>query len=100
MGSDTHLVIPLAGDIDLESAPRAETEIRNRLGTAGPVAIDLSGVSFLDSAGVAVLNRLAGALHEQGRPFSVVAPPGSIARRVLEIVDLVIPIAGSSADVT
>lgn len=96
---DSTLVIPLAGDIDLESASRAEAEIRDRISGSDPVAIDLTRVTFLDSAGVAVLNRLAGDMLEQGRPLSVVAPQGSVARRVLEIVDLGIPLARSVADI-
>ena len=42
----------------------------------------------MDSQAIALLDRLAGRLEREGRPFAIVAPPASVPRRVLEIVGL------------
>jgi anti-anti-sigma factor len=51
----------------------------------GDVELDLSGVGFIDAAGVAALWRLREALTVQGRAFRVVAT-SPIAHEVLEII--------------
>ena len=53
---------------------------------AEAVVLDLTQVAFLDSSGVRLVNRFARACGGDGTPFRVVAPPGGITRRVLEIV--------------
>ena len=52
---------------------------------AGDLLVDLSEVTFLDSAGLHVLFRLARRLAERGATLAVVVPPGSPVRRVVEI---------------
>lgn len=59
-----------------------------RLTGVGPLVLDLSAVTFLDSAGVRLVDRLARECAQSGGRFRVVAPPGSRARRVLEVVGL------------
>lgn len=84
------LVAYLAGEIDISNAPGLE----HRIVEAAPaqevtgLVLDLTDVSFLDSAGVRLLFALHATLTEQGRPLALVVPPGSPLDRVLEIVDI------------
>jgi anti-anti-sigma factor len=72
----------VTGDLDLEGAPR----IGERLAEAaagGPLAVDLTDVGYLDSVGARMLVELSRAV-----PLRVIAPPGSVARRTLELAGL------------
>ena len=84
------LVAHVAGEVDISNAPAYERRI---LEAAPPedvagVVLDLSDISFLDSAGVRLLFALHATLTEQGRPMALVVPVGSPIERVLEIVDV------------
>ena len=48
--------------------------------------LDLAAVTFLDSAGVRLVDRLARECGRVGVPFVVVATPGRTPARVLDIV--------------
>jgi anti-sigma B factor antagonist len=48
-------VVRLSGDVDLHSSPRARQAILDCLRAGSPVLVDLSGVSYMDSSGVASL---------------------------------------------
>ncbi len=52
------------------------------------VLLDLSAVTFLDSAGVRLIDRLARSCERAGTRFRAVAPPGGVPRRLLEITGL------------
>ena len=70
------------GEIDLASAPGLGAALASAL-EAGDTALDLSDVAFIDSAGVRMLVELA---KNDGRgPVAVIAPPGSTARRMIEL---------------
>ena len=51
------VVVALVGEIDLSTAPDFETALRERL-AAGPVRLDLRGLSFMDSSGIRVLDAI------------------------------------------
>ncbi len=53
-----------------------------------PVTVDLTGVTLLASAGVQALHRLTDQLAGHGRRLTLVAPPGTAARAVLDMVHL------------
>jgi anti-anti-sigma factor len=55
--------------------------------SAPPVVVDLGGLAFIDSAGLAVLVNAARRLDRAGRPFSVTAPAGP-PRRAIELARL------------
>ncbi|MEV5541835.1 STAS domain-containing protein [Saccharopolyspora shandongensis] len=56
--SDRVLLMEVAGEVELLNAPRVESAIMNAFDTRPEVLIlDLSGVTFLSSAGLAVLVR-------------------------------------------
>ncbi|GAB3575302.1 STAS domain-containing protein [Amycolatopsis endophytica] len=77
-GSDV-AVLAVSGELDLATAPRLEAAFR-RLAARRPrlVVIDLSGVEFLGSSGLAVLTS-AGTAGTAGIVLRIVAP-GSLRR--------------------
>jgi anti-anti-sigma factor len=81
-------VVDLVGGLDLASVARWEAEVGRAASTSSTVVLDLSGVDFLDSAGVHGLFRMLAALDGQGKRFVIVAPHEGRARRLLEILDL------------
>ncbi len=71
----------LAGELDMTSAPRTEQELLVALEGDGPVFVDLSGLTFVDSIGLTVL--IKAARHAPGR---VTFGPGTgIVARTLEV---------------
>jgi anti-sigma B factor antagonist len=72
-------VLVVAGEVDMASAPRLRAALSHLAAASGPLTVDLTGVSFLDSAGIA-------ALFEELPPGSeVIVTAGSIAAQVLDI---------------
>jgi anti-anti-sigma factor len=88
MSSESHgdrLIIRLSGEIDLSNADDLQPQIEGRVGDCRDVVVDLAAVGFIDSRGLRLLNRLAATLAANGGTFELVAPPGSVARDVLDI---------------
>lgn len=77
--SREQVVVRVHGDVDMATAARLE-EALGSVPDTGSLVIDLSGCTFLDSAGVRVLTS---AIRDERR-LSIVTPDGGI-RRVLEI---------------
>ena len=84
------MVVEVAGELDLHSAPQLRAEVGRAIeqGGAPLLVVDLSGVTFLDSTGVGVLvgalkraREAGGALHFCGAQPRV--------RRVFEITGLI-----------
>ena len=72
-------LVRLAGEIDVANAPAIGAEIAAQTAASSAVLIDLTAVSFLDSAGVRLLDTLIGALGERRTPVRlVVAETGSV----------------------
>lgn len=86
---DGVVVVVLGGEIDAAIAAELERAIAQRLGpVSGPVAIDLSDVTFIDSAGIELLFSLARGLLARGEELRVIAPAEAPVRRLLELCDL------------
>jgi len=82
---DGTTVVSVAGEIDIASAP----ELREcLLDTDGNVVVDLRGVSFLDSCGIAVLAEASKRLDLSGGTLTLRKPQG-IVRKALEVIGLV-----------
>jgi len=77
---DTGSTLLLSGELDLAAAPEFRRALRS-LGS-GPVVVDLSGVTFLDSVGVGLLIGADRRAREAGGRLTLVVGPGS-ARQVL-----------------
>jgi anti-sigma B factor antagonist len=77
-------VVAVSGELDLESGPCLARWLRSLLGARGPVlALDLTGVRFIDCAGVASCRV---ARQDGGRLFVVALSP--CARRIIQITGL------------
>ena len=82
-------VVVCSGEVDLIRAPSLRTELMDAVDNrhAGLV-IDLSGVSYMDSAGVNVLFEVADELRQHQLGIALVIPPGSLVEKVVTLVDL------------
>ena len=81
-------VARLAGEVDLSNAASVEDQISRGLGEVTSVAVDLAGLRYLDSAGLALLSRLATRIAGPGGTLRLVVPPGAMVRRALQISGL------------
>jgi len=78
-------VVTVIGDFDLQVAQRVVNEL-TKVEEGGPalLIIDLSRLSFLDSAGMGVIAAAQARATESGRELAVVRPPYSV-RRAFEV---------------
>jgi len=82
-------LVTLEGDIDLARAPSLREELRRGVGNQDlALVVDLSAVSYLDSAGVNALFEVADELSRRRIELAVVVPEGGVLDRVVELVDL------------
>jgi anti-anti-sigma factor len=77
----------VAGEIDASTAPALDDALSHLPIGDGPVVLDLSGVSFIDSSGLRVLISLAGRARDEGRSVALRDPSPTVAR-LLEITGL------------
>jgi anti-anti-sigma factor len=81
----TICLVRVHGEIDLSNAHEVSSEIGDAMGQeARRLVVDLSDITYLDSAGVALLLRLAERLRSRRRQLHLVVPRGSPVRRVLD----------------
>lgn len=78
----------LSGEIDLSNASAVEDRVTAGLAGSTAVAVDLSGLSYLDSAGLALLSRLAGRLSAASGSLRLVVPPEAFVGRTLSVSGL------------
>jgi anti-anti-sigma factor len=81
--------VAVAGPVDFSTADRLEGRLLTacRAGVL-PLAVDLSQVTILASAGVRVLYQVAAQLAAHGQELSLIAEPGSPAAAVLDLAGL------------
>lgn len=94
-GSSGARVLRMRGELDMAVAPGLLPRVPELVAGAPGVVLDLAAVTFFDSAGVRLVDRLA---RECGRlrvPFAVVATPGTTPARVLQIVGFGPPLVTS-----
>jgi anti-anti-sigma factor len=78
----------LRGDVDVASAPDLRAELDDLVRTSdGDIVLDCGGLTFIDSAGVAVLLRTRKALDARGNELRVANVDG-VAARVLDVLGL------------
>lgn len=78
-------LIRLTGEIDMANAPAIGKEIGRHTDGRSAVLVDLTRVSFLDSAGVRLLDALVGDLDRRGRPIRLVVGESGPARMTLQL---------------
>ena len=98
-------LVSLTGEIDLANAPEIGQAIVERIEKAGKVLIDLTTVSFLDSAGVRLLDALIGDLVDHAIPARLVVGETGAARMTLQLCAfredvLATDLARAAADLT
>ncbi len=93
-------VLKLAGDLDMAAVPAAEARLREALGGwTGPLVVDLSSLSFLDSSGIRLLLQAGAAARERGVELSVTRPPAGVWRMLERFrLDTRLPFTGPVAD--
>ena len=81
-------VISVAGDVDLYTSPELRNAILNAIPkAAGRVAVNLSGVNYIDSSGVATLVEGLRSARKNDKAFVLVAPSPAVSQ-VLELAKL------------
>ena len=81
-------VIRVRGEVDLYSSPELRKAILKAIpSTDGEMAIDLSGVTYIDSSGIATLVEGLRSAKENGTEFALLAPSQAVTQ-VLELARL------------
>ena len=81
-------VLRARGELDVAVVPALLPQLPALVSAADAVVLDLTAVTFFDSSGVRLVDRLARECARVQAPFRVVAPPGSASRQVLDVVGL------------
>jgi anti-anti-sigma factor len=90
------VVVRLRGVVDLANAGEIESRLLAAAGESS-LALELSDLSYLDSAGLAMIDRIARVLSEGGRSIEVIAAEGSVAHAVLGLALLAgVPVVAES----
>lgn len=88
ISSDGAAVVRLCGELDLNTAPRAEQAIVDELGPgARNLIVDLRNLEFCDAAGLRVFVRARQRAQQAGARLRLVHPTAMV-RRVLEVAEL------------
>jgi anti-anti-sigma factor len=83
---DGLLLAHLSGEIDLSNSQDLELAIAEAVpNTATGMVLDLSDLTYIDSAGIRLLLTLARRFRWRGQELTLVVPDGSGVRRVLEL---------------
>ena len=84
---ERHVVVRLTGELDIATAGTIGGQVRRSVQNhTYALALDVSDVTYVDSAGVRLLFDLAAELRARRQELLVVAPPESPVARVLTIV--------------
>lgn len=67
-----YVLVTVAGDVDLLTAPRLRVRLSELAATGGPVVVDLSRVRFIDAAGLGLLAHAASLATVYGGSLHVV----------------------------
>ena len=81
------VIVSLSGEVDLEHSPAAREVLLQAVGGDQAVLVDLSGVDYIDSSGVASLVEAFQTAKQGGRGFGLVSV-NPAALRVLELARL------------
>ena len=79
--------VALIGEIDLGNVHDVEAALTDMASSGTPLTLDVVGLSYLDSQGVAMLFRLGRRARLNGGSLAVVNPRG-LVRRVLAITNV------------
>ena len=78
---DGTVVIAVEGEVDLNTSPGLRTALLKAAAKAkGPLAVDLRGVRYMDSSGVATLIEGLKSVRDRGGRFVLLAPSGPVMK--------------------
>lgn len=80
-------VSTVTGEIDLSNVDAIEAKVLRDVPADGPFVLDMSGVTFLDSVGIAMLDRIVRRVPST----RLVTPARSPVSRLLDLVGLTLP---------
>ena len=80
------VVVTVVGDLDTLTAPGFDRYVREELPERADVVVDLDGVAFLASAGIAALVRLRQEATRRGVRLHLVGRDNRAVRRPLEVL--------------
>ena len=78
--------VRLEGEIDMHSIPRLEAAFADVVAAGGSISVDMADVTFIDSAGLHFLARLASSMN-CAPPLALLNVPPRVVR-VMEIVGM------------
>lgn len=85
-----HAVVIAAGEIDLYTAPRLQSELAAVIAQSAPesrIVVDMSGVEFCDSTGMNVLLSCLRQARERGGELELAAPRPAV-KKILQVTGL------------
>ncbi|MGA1867925.1 MAG: STAS domain-containing protein [bacterium] len=94
-----YTIITLDGDVDLHSSPQARKQVLHYLNNNHNIAVDLSGVGYIDSSGIATLVEGFQLSRKKRRQFALVGVSGMVTKVIqLARLDAIFPIYNSVND--
>jgi anti-anti-sigma factor len=81
-------VATIRGEVDLSNADRLLDELMARVGTTPWLVLDLTGCSYLDSAGLRMIARIDLRCRTAGTGLRLVVDPGGSIDRVLAMTHM------------
>jgi len=81
------IIVALKGDVDLENSPEARGILLKSIQDADRVLVDLSGVTYIDSSGVASLVEALQESRKNNNEFALAAA-SEPTRRVIDLARL------------
>jgi anti-sigma B factor antagonist len=97
-GPEDARVLRMRGELDIAVAPDLLPRVPELVSGVPGLVLDLTAVTFFDSAGVRLVDRFARECGRDGIAFAVVAAPGTPPARVLEIVGFGPPLVATDLD--
>ncbi len=93
------LTVTVSGEVDLSTGPAVDQAISDAVSADGvrAVHVDLTGVGFLDSSGIALLLKGRRDADERGVAYRVVGAHG-ITQQVLEMTGVWLHLTGGSTE--
>lgn len=89
------LIVSIDGEVDVSNIASVAAQLDEAIDQQRPRCfVDLSMTRYLDGAGIRMLLAMAPPLTARGMQLLLIAPPGGMVRRLLELTDVprVIPI--------
>ncbi|MER5322400.1 STAS domain-containing protein [Streptosporangium roseum] len=83
----TYTALRVSGEVDATTSTRLEAELSRALELGKPIVVDMSGMTFLDSGGLAVLLRAHQGAEQRGHELRLAAL-GARPARLLELTGM------------